>query len=119
MLRAHALLMNQAALRLVTRLTHMRQGGAVQINNVLSGMTMEVIGGAAFGYARPLSALHMVSASCQAVTLIWLHLLPYVSTHDLDRTMQTSAWLSCGHFAQAMLSYAAQWAAHSVYPACL
>ena len=51
MLRAHAPLINQAASRLVTRLNHMHPAGAVQINNVMSGMTMEVIGGAAFGYA--------------------------------------------------------------------
>ncbi len=49
MLRAHAPLINQAASLLVLRLNAMRKAGSVQINNAMSGMTMEVIGGAAFG----------------------------------------------------------------------
>ncbi|KAL0052923.1 hypothetical protein WJX82_009946 [Trebouxia sp. C0006] len=49
MLRAHAPLINQAASGLVRRLTRMPKAGAVQINNAVSGMTMEVIGGVAFG----------------------------------------------------------------------
>ncbi|KAL0031098.1 hypothetical protein WJX77_003695 [Trebouxia sp. C0004] len=49
MLRAHAPLINQAASGLVRRLTCMHKAGAVQINNAVSGMTMEVIGGVAFG----------------------------------------------------------------------
>ncbi len=52
MLRAHAPLINQAASDLVRRLTCMHKAGAVQINNAMSGMTMEVIGGVAFGYAN-------------------------------------------------------------------
>lgn len=52
MLRAHAPLINQAASGLVRRLTRMHKPGAVQINNAVSGMTMEVIGGVAFGYAQ-------------------------------------------------------------------
>lgn len=49
MLRAHAPLINQAASGLVRRLTGMHKAGAVQINNAMSSMTMEVIGGVAFG----------------------------------------------------------------------
>ena len=52
MLRAHAPLINQAASGLVRRLTCMHKAGAVQINNAMSSMTMEVIGGVAFGYAN-------------------------------------------------------------------
>ena len=52
MLRAHAPLINQAASGLVRRLMRMHKAGAVQINNAMSGMTMEVIGGVAFGYAN-------------------------------------------------------------------
>ncbi len=52
MLRAHAPLTNQAASGLVRRLTRMHKAGAVQINSAMSGMTMEVIGGVAFGYAN-------------------------------------------------------------------
>ena len=52
MLRAHAPLINEAANGLVHRLTRMHKAGAVQINNAMSGMTMEVIGGVAFGYAN-------------------------------------------------------------------
>lgn len=52
MLKAHAPLINQAANGLVCRLRRMHKAGAVQINNAMSGMTMEVIGGVAFGYAH-------------------------------------------------------------------
>ena len=83
MLRAHAPLMNQAASGLVSRLSHMRQAGAVQINNVLSGMTMEVIGGAAFGYAWLSSASYMLCASCQAVTRFPAASVAYMHTTDL------------------------------------
>ena len=51
MLRAHAPLMNDAATGLVQRLMHLRTAGSVQMNNAMAGMTMEVIGEAAFGYA--------------------------------------------------------------------
>ncbi|KAL0023003.1 hypothetical protein WJX79_005828 [Trebouxia sp. C0005] len=49
MLRAHVPLINQAAGGLVRRLKRTHMAGAVQINNAMSGMTMEVIGGVAFG----------------------------------------------------------------------
>ena len=50
MLRAHGTLINEAASGLVQRLGHLRMAGPVQINNALAGLTMEVIGGAAFGW---------------------------------------------------------------------
>lgn len=50
MLRAHGPLINEAVSGLVQRLGHLRMAGAVQINNALAGLTMEVIGGAAFGW---------------------------------------------------------------------
>ncbi len=70
MLRAHAPLINQAASGLVRRLTSMHKAGAVQINNAMSGMTMEVIGGVAFGYAHFLHAQnwrHVASCICMSM----------------------------------------------------
>ena len=52
-LRAHAPLINQAATHLQQRLASAPHGQAVQINTMLAGLTMEVIGGAAFGYVFP------------------------------------------------------------------
>lgn len=49
MLRAHGPLINEAVSGLVQRLGHLCTAGPVQINNALAGLTMEVIGGAAFG----------------------------------------------------------------------
>ena len=53
MLKAHAPLMNSAATQLQHRLAAHPPGQPVQMNNMLAGLTMEVIGGAAFGYAAP------------------------------------------------------------------
>ena len=62
MLRAHGPLINEAVSGLVQRLGHLRTVGAVQINNALAGLTMEVIGGAAFGWVlhHPSQALPLV-----------------------------------------------------------
>ena len=49
MLRAHGPLINEAASGLVRHLHQSHTAGSVQINNALAGLTMEVIGGAAFG----------------------------------------------------------------------
>ena len=49
MLRAHAPLINEAASGLVQRMSLLRKDGSVQINDAMAGMTMEVIGEAAFG----------------------------------------------------------------------
>ncbi|KAL3159373.1 hypothetical protein ABBQ38_009804 [Trebouxia sp. C0009 RCD-2024] len=49
MLRAHGPLINDAASGLVQRLHHLHTAGSVQINDAMAGLTMEVIGGAAFG----------------------------------------------------------------------
>ena len=49
MLRAHGPLINEAASGLVQRLHHLHKVGPVQVNNAMAGLTMEVIGGAAFG----------------------------------------------------------------------
>ena len=49
MLRLYAPLMNQAATHLQECLAAAPKGQAVQMNTMLAGLTMEVIGGAAFG----------------------------------------------------------------------
>ena len=63
MLKAHAPLMNSAATQLQHRLAAHPPGQPVQMNNMLAGLTMEVIGGAAFGYAAPLANLAVLSIS--------------------------------------------------------
>ena len=63
MLRAHGTLINKAVSGLVRRLGHLRMAGPVHINNALAGLTMEVIGGAAFGWVlhqHPSHALPLV-----------------------------------------------------------
>lgn len=64
MLRAHVPLINQAAGGLVRRLKRTHMAGAVQINNAMSGMTMEVIGGVAFGYVNVCTSTCSNLVSC-------------------------------------------------------
>ena len=68
MLKTHAHLINQAASGLVTHLSQLRLAGPVQMNDAMAGMTMDVIGGAAFGMHACCRPSHVTLPLCLAKT---------------------------------------------------
>lgn len=84
MLRAHGPLINEAVSGLVQRLGLLRTAGAVHMNNALAGLTMEVIGGAAFGWVllhyghKPMAMLHPSHLLHCHYCLVCLHQWPTI-----------------------------------------